>query len=419
MIGATRRMLPRVVWLTLAGLLLVCGLAAVWLDAPMGDVRDLAIYLTVSGTVSLGVGVLVARWTRLGRWPLQLRISVAYAVGIILGLINIVLTAQLMFINSHDLGLLMVLLIFCSVISLTLGNMLAAAMAESISELSSAAKRLAAGDLDVRVHLMGGDELAALGGEFNRMAEQLAVAARERERDAHGRRELLAAISHDLRTPLASLGAMTEALADGLVDDPVTQRRYFATMRGQIGHLSRLIDDLFELAQIEAGALTLQLEPASLQDLVSDVLQSMQPQADQQGVTLHANVDPVVDTALIAPQKIERVLYNLLTNAIRHTATGGVVALTVMGDAHGGVVVRVTDTGEGIEGDDLPHVFERFYRGEKSRSRAGGGAGLGLAIARGIVEAHGGNIWVESERGQGARFSFTLPNTSNPHAASL
>jgi signal transduction histidine kinase len=297
--------------------------------------------------------------------------------------------------------------------------MLAAAMAESISELSSAAKRLAAGDLDVRVHLMGGDELAALGGEFNRMAEQLAVAARERERDAHGRRELLAAISHDLRTPLASLGAMTEALADGLVDDPVTQRRYFATMRGQIGHLSRLIDDLFELAQIEAGALTLQLEPASLQDLVSDVLQSMQPQADQQGVTLHANVDPVVDTALIAPQKIERVLYNLLTNAIRHTATGGVVALTVMGDAHGGVVVRVTDTGEGIEGDDLPHVFERFYRGEKSRSRAGGGAGLGLAIARGIVEAHGGNIWVESERGQGARFSFTLPNTSNPHAASL
>jgi signal transduction histidine kinase len=419
MIGATRRMLPRVVWLTLAGLLLVCGLAAVWLDAPMGDVRDLAIYLTVSGTVSLGVGVLVARWTRLGRWPLQLRISVAYAVGIILGLINIVLTAQLMFINSHDLGLLMVLLIFCSVISLTLGNMLAAAMAESISELSSAAKRLAAGDLDVRVHLMGGDELAALGGEFNRMAEQLAVAPRERDPDAHGRRELLAAISHDLRTPLASLGAMTEALADGLVDDPVTQRRYFATMRGQIGHLSRLIDDLFELAQIEAGALTLQLEPASLQDLVSDVLQSMQPQADQQGVTLHANVDPVVDTALIAPQKIERVLYNLLTNAIRHTATGGVVALTVMGDAHGGVVVRVTDTGEGIEGDDLPHVFERFYRGEKSRSRAGGGAGLGLAIARGIVEAHGGNIWVESERGQGARFSFTLPNTSNPHAASL
>jgi signal transduction histidine kinase len=250
------------------------------------------------------------------------------------------------------------------------------------------------------------------------------------------RRELIAAISHDLRTPLASLRVMTEALADGLIEDPATTARYLATMRGQIGHLSSLIDDLFELAQIDAGALRLDLQRASLADLVSDAIEGMQPQAAAKGVRLEGSVAPGIGPALIAPQKIERVLYNLVTNAVRHTSAGGSVTISIRPGDEGttgrngewanerpnladtptrplapspGVVVEVADTGEGIAPEDLPYIFDHFYRGEKSRSRATGGAGLGLAIARGIVEAHGGRIWAESELEHGTQIHFTLP----------
>jgi signal transduction histidine kinase len=251
------------------------------------------------------------------------------------------------------------------------------------------------------------------------MAAQLAAAAAERQRQELARRDLIAAISHDLRTPLASLRVMTEALADGLVDDPTTTARYLSTMRSQIGHLSGLIDDLFELAQIDAGALRLELQHISLDDLISDALEGLRPQASARGVELHGEVTPKVGRVLAAPQKIERVLYNLVTNAIRHTPGDGVVTIRAMPEAppadaapaSGGsfIVVEVADTGEGIAPADLPRIFDRFYRGEKSRSRATGGAGLGLAIARGIVEAHGGRIWAESNSGQGARIRFTLP----------
>jgi signal transduction histidine kinase len=268
------------------------------------------------------------------------------------------------------------------------------------------------------------------------MASQLAVAAEERERLEAVRRDLIAAISHDLRTPLASLRLMTEALADGLVDDPATTTRYLATMRGQIGHLSGLIDDLFELAQLDASALRLELQRASLDDLISDALEGIRPQAAAKGVQVCGSVAPGVGPVLVVPQKIERVLYNLVTNAIRHTPNDGVVTISAM---PGGqrprtsdqrpdenipppdprplplapfVLVEVADTGEGIAPEDLPWIFDRFYRGEKSRSRATGGAGLGLAIARGIVEAHGGRIWAESVQGRGTRIRFTLPTSA-------
>jgi signal transduction histidine kinase len=237
------------------------------------------------------------------------------------------------------------------------------------------------------------------------------------------RRDLVAAISHDLRTPLASLRVMTDALADGVVDDPATAARYLAAMRGQIGHLSGLIDDLFELARIDAGALALEMERSSIADLVSDTLEAMRPQAGAKGVHLAGSVDPGADPIELAPQKIERVLYNLVGNAIRHTSAGGSVTISVSAQSQiakpntensklktqNYLLVEVADTGEGIAPEDLPRIFDNFYRGEKSRSRATGGSGLGLAIARGIVEAHGGQIWAESQPEQGTRVRFTLP----------
>jgi signal transduction histidine kinase len=429
------------------GLLIALGLALLlaigWLGARGKDVMDLVSYLLTSGAISLGLGAIALAWLRRGRGRLWLQVSLTYILGVGIAMLNIFLTANLMFISdNHDLPLLVLLLLFAAVVSLVLSYVLARALAQRVTALHEGARALAGGDLDARVAAAGTDELAALAAEFNAMAAQLAAAAAERERLELARRDLIAAISHDLRTPLASLRVMTEALADGLVDDPATTARYLATMRGQIGHLSGLIDDLFELAQIDAGALRLELVRASLDDLISDAIEGIRPQAAAKGVRLQGSVAPGVGPVLVAPQKIERVLYNLVTNAIRHTPSDGVVTITAALEDErqetrdkrretrderqetsrfpvsglvspvSCVVVEVADTGEGIAPDDLPSIFDRFYRGEKSRSRATGGAGLGLAIARGIVEAHGGRIWAESIQSHGTRIRFTLPYRS-------
>jgi signal transduction histidine kinase len=328
-----------------------------------------------------------------------------------------------MFISSdHDLPLLLLLMLFAAVVSLALGYALAQALARRVSALQHGAQAIANGALDTHVDAAGSDELAALAVQFNRMAAQLAAAAAERTRLEATRRDLIAAISHDLRTPLTSLRVMTEALADGVVDDAPTTERYLASMRSQIGQLSSLINDLFELAQIDAGALALDMRRTALAELVDDTVAGLQPQAAAKGVQLHGTVDPHLPSLMLAPQQVGRVLANLVANAIRHTPAGGRIAISAIRIAQteenaprrptgteDGVLVEVADTGEGIAPEDVPYIFERFYRGEKSRSRATGGAGLGLAIARGIVEAHGGQIWAEQAVPQGAVVRFTLP----------
>ena len=222
------------------------------------------------------------------------------------------------------------------------------------------------------------------------------------------RRNLIAWAGHDLRTPLASIQALVEALADGLVEDPAMQQRYLRTAQRDIQSLSLLIDDLFDLAQFDAGALELSLQPVDLNDLISDTVNRFAEVAARKGVALSGHAAAGADLVRVDVQKIERVLANLIANAIRHTPAGGDVR--VQARRQGAVtLVEVIDTGEGIAADDLHYIFDQFYRGEKSRSHATGGSGLGLAIAKRIVEAHGGEIGVESEAGQGARFWFTLP----------
>jgi signal transduction histidine kinase len=172
--------------------------------------------------------------------------------------------------------------------------------------------------------------------------------------------------------------------------------------------LSLLIDDLFEMSQMEAGGLRLELLPNSISDLISDTLERFSALAAKQDITLRGHVALGTDPMRFDAQRIGRVLYNLVGNALLHTPACGLIELTARREA-GELQVEVIDTGEGLHPEDLPHVFEQFYRGEKSRSRATGGAGLGLAIASGIIEAHGGKIGVESEPGKGARFYFTIP----------
>jgi len=407
----------------LIGLGLALLLAVGWLGAPRQDVSDLVSYLIFSGVISLGASTIAISRLRRGRGKLWQQITLVYAIGIAIAIFNVLFTARMMFISAdHDLILLVLLLLFSAVVSVSLGYILARTLAQRAIAICMGAEALSDGNLEARVATDGSDELTDIALEFNRMADRLAMSDSERKRLEAARRDLIAAISHDLRTPLASVRAMVEALSDGLVEDPATVQRYLTTMRSQIGHLSSLIDDLFELSQIDAGALRLDLQRVAPGDLVTDAVEALRVQATERNVSLDADIQAGLARVQCAPQKIERVIYNLISNAIRHTPGGGQVRVKAYTDQRvaehpqaaqrqigQSVVFEVADTGEGISAEDLPHVFERFYRGEKSRSRATGGAGLGLAIARGIIEAHGGQIWIMSTREQGTQVCFTLP----------
>jgi signal transduction histidine kinase len=270
-------------------------------------------------------------------------------------------------------------------------------VARRIRALERAAGEIAAGELSARAPVRGPRELSRLGSSFNEMA-----AAVEQLFDA--RRQLVAWASHDLRTPLASIQAMLEAIEDGLVEPA----EYLPDLRAQSRALGRLIDDLFELAAIDAGALTLELRETPLASVLETCVRGLQAEAAALDVHLEAQVDEALPTVRCAPEQVERVLLNLLTNALRHTPSDGsvVVAARPVGRE---LEISVEDTGVGIEPGDETRMFDRFWRADRARARASGGAGLGLAIARGLVEAQGGRIWAERRGGGGARIAFTLP----------
>lgn len=290
---------------------------------------------------------------------------------------------------------------------MALGYFLSSTMTDRIHLLKKAAEKLAQGNLETRVPITGRDEVATLANSFNQMASQL-QAADEKQRELERLRvDLIAWVSHDLQTPLASVRAILEALYDGIVEDPHTVKRYLNTAQRDVRSLSALIDDLFQMAQLDAGGIPLEIAESSLSDLISDTLESFSELAARQGITLEGSAEANVDPVLMDTQRIGRVLNNLIGNALRHTPAGGSVEVQAR-RANGGVEVTVCDSGEGIRAEDLPSIFESFYRSEKSRSRATGGAGLGLAIARGIIRAHGGEIGVKSQPGD-TRFTFTIP----------
>jgi two-component system sensor histidine kinase SaeS len=206
--------------------------------------------------------------------------------------------------------------------------------------------------------------------------------------------------------------AIVEAITDGVVSDQEMVRHYCLTLKTEVEHFSDLIDDLFELSRLDSGTLELELRPSSAKEIITSATEGMRPQASTRVLDIRTGLRDGTDTVLADPHKIQRVMYNLIQNAIRHTPADGTIIVEAV-DRGQTVQIDVSDTGTGIAQDDVDRVFERFYRGEKSRSREYGGSGLGLAIAKGIVEAHGGRIWVESRPGMGSRFSFILPKVSS------
>jgi signal transduction histidine kinase len=385
------------------------GFFALLMLPPLKDLALMALYLGITALVSALVAYIAyrlgwinfspaLRWTLLG----------GYALASLLTFFNVWFSAKMMFASEHDLLLAIVLLVFASGMAMVLGYFLSNTVTERIHLLKGAAEKLADGDLKTRVPVNGRDEVAALANTFNQMAEQLQAADQKQRELESLRRDLIAWVSHDLQTPLTSMRVILEALSDGMVEEPETIKRYLNTAQRDVRSLSSLIDDLFQMAQLDAGGFPLHQAHASLSDLVSDTLESFTELAKQGEITLEGNVDSDVDPVHMDTQAIGRVLNNLIGNALRHTPSGGRVSVWVRRAAHA-VEVTVSDTGEGIRGEHIPHIFERFYRGEKSRNRGTGGAGLGLAIARGIVRAHGGDIEVESKIGKGTQFTFRIP----------
>jgi signal transduction histidine kinase len=396
------------------GLVLILSLAGFYLAMrpSTAEFRLMALFLGITSTVTILAGFGAYRLGWMSQSPsIVFALMATYVLSSFLTLLNVWLTARLMFASQHDLVLGTILLLFAGGMAIALGWFFATTLGERIDSLRKAARTLAQGDLSARVVSQGRDELAELSEAFNEMAAKVEAATQEQRELDQLRHELLAWTSHDLQTPLASMRAMVEALADNMVDDEATRQRYLATIRREIQSLSALIDDLLQVAQIDAGGL--RIDPAwnSLSDLVSDTLEAFSELASQQGISLAGEAAPDLDPAWFDAPRIGRVLTNLIQNAIQHTAEGGEVRLAARREDER-IVVEVSDNGEGINQDDLPFVFETFYRGEKSRSRATGGSGLGLAISRGLVEAHGGEISARSKVGQGTTISFNLPSPS-------
>jgi signal transduction histidine kinase len=341
---------------------------------------------------TLTVGLALAYVLRLLP-TVRLQLAGLAFLAVLLPLGAVLLSGWVMFHMGEDVKILAVI-VASALTAVVAALVVARSIVAAIERVRDASVDMAHGDLEARAPEGGPTEVAELAASFNDMGDEL-------RRLFDTRRELVAWASHDLRTPLANMQAMLEALEDGLGSPD----EYVPVLREQVHTLSLLVDDLFELARIDAGALTLELHRLPVAPVISSSLRSLEAEARTRHVRLAAEVDEDV-TARFAPEKLERVLMNLLTNALRHTPTDGSVAVRVE-PRPDEVRVAVEDTGEGIDAEARERMFERFWRGDASRSSRG--AGLGLAIARGLVEAHGGRIWAEDREGGGARVCFTLP----------
>jgi signal transduction histidine kinase len=283
-------------------------------------------------------------------------------------------------------------------VALLVARWLARGMTQPLRDMAAAAHKMETGDYSERVQTASRDEVGQLAVAFNRMSSELESLERLR-------RDLVANVSHELKTPISALHAHLENLLDGVErPDPETLQ----VMLSQAERLGRLVDQLLQLSRLESGDLPLHREKVRLRPLVDGVLSEIEVTRGRRDITLERDVDEDLPPVYADAERVHQVLFNLLDNAVRFAPPGGRVRVTATG-RNGAVDVAVADTGPGIAPEHLPRLFERFYRVDSARSREEGGTGIGLAIARSVVEAHGGRIWAESEPGRGSTFTFELP----------
>ena len=354
--------------------------------------------------VTGALGLLALRLVKRSSFVVQLMLVALAAIVSVVGGMSAVATQ--MYVSTHDLGVFYSVAAVAGVVSLAMAAILGRALVRDSRHLRSAAERLGRGDTvavaDASAPRHSTTEFSDLAGELAATGKRLAESRARERRVEESRRELIAWISHDLRTPLAGIRAMAEALEDGMVEDPA---RYYPRMRDQVDRLSGMVDDLFELSRIHSGTLRLALEPVALYDLISDTVAGFGAVAQAKSLDLRFAGETGL-TILADPRELSRVVGNLVMNAIQHSPSGSPITVSVREREDGRAVVSVEDAAGGIPEQDLARVFEAGWRA--SEPRTPGGAGLGLAIVQGIVAAHQGEVIVQNVP-NGCRFDVLLP----------
>jgi signal transduction histidine kinase len=351
-----------------------------------------------------GGGAVARARSSAGSLSRQFALAVGLAVAPVL--IALVVFGWLMVISGDAVAEIAAIVVAAGAVAVAAARLFARQIAADVAAIRGGLDEVARGERTVTIETAARDELRALAESANAMIAQLAAEEHARTQSENARRHLVAAVSHDLRTPITSLQLLTEAIGDDIVDGE-HRRVYIDRMSTHIGALSTLIDDLFELSRLEAGDITWSLHQVELHDLVQETIEAMRVQADAKGVRVTATLPSDLIPAQANPEKLQRVLFNLIQNAIRHTPADGSVVVRAEPSA-AGVEIEVADTGSGIAPDDRARVFTAFYRGGAGAARSGEGAGLGLAVSRAIVEAHGGRIWL-ADSPHGTRVRFSLP----------
>ena len=346
-------------------------------------------------TVLAAHGIVIAR-ARIGGLRRQFVLLAAVAAAQLA--IGVGVFVELMFVSGHDAFFTVLVAAYTGALGLWAGRLLGRRALADVDAVRVTLDAVARGRRDVRTSLAGRDELARLGGDVDAMVTTLAAEER-------ARRGLIAAVSHDLRTPLTSLRLLVDAVDDDLVADPGMRREYLSRISVNVHALSGLIDDLFELSRLESGDIRWTMERVRLDELVHETIEAMRPHADASAVAVRAELAPRLDAARANPEQIQRVLFNLIQNAIRHTPADGSVVVRATPATGDAIEIEVADSGPGIAHHERDRVFEPFFQGGDRASRSDLGAGLGLAISRAIVEAHGGRIWLaDAEVGTTVRF---------------
>ena len=324
---------------------------------------------------------------------------IVFAVGMTVVLVYIVIGVVVSFHFLLDVWWeLLIGGALASATALALARLLAKGMTTPLRDMAHAANQMSHGDYSRRVHSASRDEVGQLAATFNRMSSELANVERLR-------RDLVANVSHELKTPISALRARLENLLDG-VEPPDPE--VLQVMLQQTERLSRLVEQLLDLSRLESGDVPMDREEVHLDSLISSVIAEVQVARGDHLVAVRSEIPPAMPPLWADRERVHQVVFNLLDNAVRFTPPGGEVVISA-GVAGGRCEIRVVDTGPGIPPEHLPFLFERFYRVDSARSRGDGGTGIGLAIARSVVEAHGGRIWAESEVGRGSVFTFEVP----------
>jgi signal transduction histidine kinase len=352
---------------------------------------------------------IVAR-VRTGAGSLSRQFALAVAIVVAPVLLALVVVSWLMVVSGHAAILVGAIVVAAGVLAVAGAKLLADGILGDVTAIRDGLEAVRVGEREVRIATTADDELSELAVAANAMIVQLRAEESARDQSDSARRNLVAAVSHDLRTPITSLRLLAEAVGDEIVHGE-QRRAYLRRMRTHIDALSALIDDLFELSRLEAGDISWSLERVPLRELVGETVEAMRLQAEAKGVSVVANVPDELDPARANPEKLQRVLFNLIQNAIRHTPADGSVVVRAE-PVPAGIEIEVADSGDGISVDERDRVFNAFYRGGVDAARTGEGAGLGLAVSRAIVEAHGGRIWL-ADSPVGTRVRFSLPAASS------